>query len=164
MKKENHRAPQLTAILIGDDPASRTYVSNKMKVTRLIINHVNPLSVDSLRMIFFFDEKRPQKMWESVRSQKNCQKPSQRLNSWRLSRNWMIPMQSMEYLCNCRFLITSMNERISILFVNAIHPIHFRDVFSLKRTQWISKTSAICYQQSSFILVLLWVFTIRSFL
>lgn len=29
---ENHRAPQLTAILIGDDPASDTYVKNKMKV------------------------------------------------------------------------------------------------------------------------------------
>lgn len=32
MTKGNHRAPQLTAILIGDDPASRTYVNNKMKV------------------------------------------------------------------------------------------------------------------------------------
>lgn len=32
MAKENYRAPQLTAILIGDDPASRTYVNNKMKV------------------------------------------------------------------------------------------------------------------------------------
>lgn len=29
--KHNHRAPQLTAILIGDDPASSTYVQNKMK-------------------------------------------------------------------------------------------------------------------------------------
>lgn len=30
-KAQGHRAPQLTAILIGDDPASATYVSNKMK-------------------------------------------------------------------------------------------------------------------------------------
>lgn len=29
---EGHRAPQLTALLIGEDPASRTYVNNKMKV------------------------------------------------------------------------------------------------------------------------------------
>lgn len=28
-----NRAPQLTAILIGDDPASQTYVNNKMKVS-----------------------------------------------------------------------------------------------------------------------------------
>lgn len=27
-----NRAPQLTAILVGEDPASETYVSNKMKV------------------------------------------------------------------------------------------------------------------------------------
>lgn len=32
MAEENHRPPKLTAILIGDDPASRTYVNNKMKV------------------------------------------------------------------------------------------------------------------------------------
>lgn len=31
MKQGGHRAPQLTAILIGEDPASNTYVSNKMK-------------------------------------------------------------------------------------------------------------------------------------
>lgn len=30
--KDGHRAPQLTAVLIGDDPASCTYVNNKMKV------------------------------------------------------------------------------------------------------------------------------------
>uniref|UniRef100_A0AAG5DF07 methenyltetrahydrofolate cyclohydrolase n=1 Tax=Anopheles atroparvus TaxID=41427 RepID=A0AAG5DF07_ANOAO len=30
-KTQGHRAPQLTAILIGDDPASATYVNNKMK-------------------------------------------------------------------------------------------------------------------------------------
>ncbi|XP_058120359.1 bifunctional methylenetetrahydrofolate dehydrogenase/cyclohydrolase, mitochondrial isoform X1 [Anopheles ziemanni] len=30
-KAQGHRAPQLTAILIGDDPASATYVNNKMK-------------------------------------------------------------------------------------------------------------------------------------
>ncbi|XP_058826631.1 bifunctional methylenetetrahydrofolate dehydrogenase/cyclohydrolase, mitochondrial isoform X2 [Topomyia yanbarensis] len=29
--QQGHRAPQLTAILIGDDPASNTYVANKMK-------------------------------------------------------------------------------------------------------------------------------------
>lgn len=29
---KGHRAPQLTAVLIGDDPASHTYVNNKMKV------------------------------------------------------------------------------------------------------------------------------------
>jgi methylenetetrahydrofolate dehydrogenase(NAD+) / 5,10-methenyltetrahydrofolate cyclohydrolase len=28
-----HRAPQLTAILIGEDAASSTYVNNKMKVS-----------------------------------------------------------------------------------------------------------------------------------
>lgn len=39
MVKGNNRAPQLTAILIGDDPASRTYVNNKMKVmTRFVAN------------------------------------------------------------------------------------------------------------------------------
>jgi len=30
MQKYSHRAPQLTAILVGDDPASQTYVKNKM--------------------------------------------------------------------------------------------------------------------------------------
>nr|XP_040228692.2 bifunctional methylenetetrahydrofolate dehydrogenase/cyclohydrolase, mitochondrial isoform X1 [Anopheles coluzzii]XP_040228693.2 bifunctional methylenetetrahydrofolate dehydrogenase/cyclohydrolase, mitochondrial isoform X1 [Anopheles coluzzii] len=30
-KAQGHRSPQLTAILIGDDPASTTYVNNKMK-------------------------------------------------------------------------------------------------------------------------------------
>lgn len=29
---EGHRAPHLTAVLIGDDPASHTYVNNKIKV------------------------------------------------------------------------------------------------------------------------------------
>lgn len=32
MKNESQRAPQLTAVLVGDDPASHTYVKNKMKV------------------------------------------------------------------------------------------------------------------------------------
>ncbi|XP_055538237.1 bifunctional methylenetetrahydrofolate dehydrogenase/cyclohydrolase, mitochondrial isoform X1 [Wyeomyia smithii] len=32
--KLGHRAPQLTAILIGDDPASSTYVANKMKAAQ----------------------------------------------------------------------------------------------------------------------------------
>lgn len=31
-EKEGHRAPHLTAVLIGDDPASHTYVNNKIKV------------------------------------------------------------------------------------------------------------------------------------
>lgn len=31
--KEGHRPPQLTAVLIGSDPASCTYVKNKMKVS-----------------------------------------------------------------------------------------------------------------------------------
>lgn len=31
-----HRAPQLTAVLIGEDPASCTYVNNKMKVSHFI--------------------------------------------------------------------------------------------------------------------------------
>lgn len=32
MKTENQRAPHLTAVLVGEDPASHTYVKNKMKV------------------------------------------------------------------------------------------------------------------------------------
>lgn len=31
--QEGHRPPQLTAVLIGSDPASCTYVNNKMKVS-----------------------------------------------------------------------------------------------------------------------------------
>lgn len=31
-ENEGHRAPHLTAVLIGDDPASHTYVNNKIKV------------------------------------------------------------------------------------------------------------------------------------
>lgn len=31
MQTENQRAPQLTAVLVGEDPASHTYVKNKMK-------------------------------------------------------------------------------------------------------------------------------------
>lgn len=34
MKAECCRAPQLTAVLVGDDPASHTYVNNKMKASR----------------------------------------------------------------------------------------------------------------------------------
>jgi len=37
MKKENQRAPHLTAVLVGEDPASHTYVKNKMKVCELIL-------------------------------------------------------------------------------------------------------------------------------
>lgn len=29
---DGHRAPQLTCVLVGEDPASCTYVRNKMKV------------------------------------------------------------------------------------------------------------------------------------
>lgn len=31
-ENEGHRPPHLTAVLIGDDPASHTYVNNKIKV------------------------------------------------------------------------------------------------------------------------------------
>lgn len=44
-----HRAPHLTAVLIGDDPASHTYVNNKIKV-RLIDHYHNCI----LRCFFFF--------------------------------------------------------------------------------------------------------------
>lgn len=41
---QGHRAPQLTAILVGEDPASTTYVKNKMKaakdVGKLIFCHL----------------------------------------------------------------------------------------------------------------------------
>lgn len=30
--RNGHRAPHLTAVLVGDDPASQTYVRNKVKV------------------------------------------------------------------------------------------------------------------------------------
>lgn len=30
--RNGHRAPHLTAVLVGDDPASHTYVRNKVKV------------------------------------------------------------------------------------------------------------------------------------
>lgn len=36
MEINNHRAPQLTAILVGADPASQTYVRNKMTVSTFI--------------------------------------------------------------------------------------------------------------------------------
>lgn len=31
-ENEGHRAPHLTAVLVGEDPASQTYVNNKIKV------------------------------------------------------------------------------------------------------------------------------------
>lgn len=31
--RQGHRPPHLTAVLIGEDPASCTYVNNKMKVS-----------------------------------------------------------------------------------------------------------------------------------
>lgn len=31
--EQGHRPPQLTAVLVGEDPASSTYVNNKMKVS-----------------------------------------------------------------------------------------------------------------------------------
>lgn len=49
MKKENQRAPQLTAVLVGDDPASSTYVNNKMKVIELIL-----LSVEFKLIKYYF--------------------------------------------------------------------------------------------------------------
>lgn len=38
---DGHRAPHLTAVLIGDDPASHTYVNNKIKVfaTKIIYKY-----------------------------------------------------------------------------------------------------------------------------
>lgn len=36
-ESEGHRAPHLTAVLIGDDPASHTYVNNKIKVRLITI-------------------------------------------------------------------------------------------------------------------------------
>lgn len=33
---DGHRAPHLTAVLIGDDPASHTYVNNKIKVNKTL--------------------------------------------------------------------------------------------------------------------------------
>lgn len=40
---QGHKRPQLTAVLVGDDPASHTYVKNKMKVNANIIEiHVVP--------------------------------------------------------------------------------------------------------------------------
>lgn len=36
-EQEGHRAPHLTAVLIGDDPASHTYVNNKIKVNTVIL-------------------------------------------------------------------------------------------------------------------------------
>lgn len=35
---QGHRAPQLTAILVGEDPASTTYVKNKMKAAKEVGN------------------------------------------------------------------------------------------------------------------------------
>lgn len=32
---KGHKRPQLIAVLVGDDPASQTYVNNKMKVSDL---------------------------------------------------------------------------------------------------------------------------------
>lgn len=32
--RNGHRAPHLTAVLVGDDPASHTYVRNKVKVNQ----------------------------------------------------------------------------------------------------------------------------------
>lgn len=39
---DGHRAPQLTAIIVGEDPASQTYVRNKMKVINCAtLGHIN---------------------------------------------------------------------------------------------------------------------------
>lgn len=37
---DGHRAPHLTAVLIGDDPASHTYVNNKIKVSYKTLFHL----------------------------------------------------------------------------------------------------------------------------
>lgn len=39
-EEEGHRAPHLTAVLIGEDPASHTYVNNKIKVSLVIVTHL----------------------------------------------------------------------------------------------------------------------------
>lgn len=52
---KGNRAPHLTAVLIGDDPASHTYVNNKIKVTHWHIFPTDfPLSVASCCIFFFF--------------------------------------------------------------------------------------------------------------
>lgn len=62
---KGNRAPHLTAVLIGDDPASHTYVNNKIKVTHLfskifsnIFNFVVLLSYQfrrlTMSLCFFF--------------------------------------------------------------------------------------------------------------
>lgn len=48
-ESEGHRAPHLTAVLIGDDPASHTYVNNKIKV-RLFAHYHSYFS----SFIFFY--------------------------------------------------------------------------------------------------------------
>lgn len=35
-EEEGHRAPHLTAVLVGEDPPSQTYVMNKIKVSIFI--------------------------------------------------------------------------------------------------------------------------------
>lgn len=40
---KGHRAPHLTAVLIGDDPASHTYVNNKIKVSTSAISQCQPI-------------------------------------------------------------------------------------------------------------------------
>lgn len=44
-----HRAPHLTAVLIGNDPASHTYVTNKIKVRDSLkpYNFFSFLTIDS---------------------------------------------------------------------------------------------------------------------
>lgn len=56
--EEGHRAPHLTAVLIGDDPASHTYVNNKIKVNtvikRLIFHDKKNEFLVYFNLIYFF--------------------------------------------------------------------------------------------------------------
>lgn len=54
-RNAGHRAPHLTAVLIGDDPASHTYVNNKIKVSKLA--EVNFLIFTEIGGFFEFSQK-----------------------------------------------------------------------------------------------------------
>lgn len=54
-ESQGYRPPHLTAVLIGDDPASHTYVNNKIKVRKLIrkmFHFFFPL-FELIKLIFF---------------------------------------------------------------------------------------------------------------
>lgn len=52
-KDEGHRPPHLTAILIGDDPASHTYVNNKIKVRFIIIFYIIFVLISHVLLVIF---------------------------------------------------------------------------------------------------------------